>query len=47
MACARKNKKIPHDCKYSHTGPVPEEHDKDTLILTQRNGFGKGVGEIA
>ena len=42
-----KIKKIPHDCKCSHTGYVLEEHNKDTLILTQQNGFGKGVGRIA
>ena len=43
MACARRNKKIPHDCERSHTGYVLREHNKDMLMITQQNGFGKGV----
>ena len=43
MAFTRRNKKIPHDCKRSHTGYVLREHNKDMLILTQRNRFDKGV----
>lgn len=45
MACARRNKKIPYDCERSHTGYVLREHNKDMLMITQQNGFGKGVVE--
>lgn len=41
----RRNKKIPHDCERSHTGYVLREHNKDMLILTQRNRFDKGGSE--
>lgn len=40
---AGKNKKIPHDCKCSHTGYVLREHNKDMLIIAQCAGFDKGV----
>lgn len=43
MVCTRRNKKVPHDCAYSHTGPVLREHNKDMLMITQQNGFDKGV----
>lgn len=41
----RRNKKVPHDCAYSHTGRVLREHNKNVFILTQQNGFDKGVKE--
>lgn len=43
MDCMRRNKKIPHDCERSHTGYVLREHNKDMLMITQQNGFDKGV----
>ena len=39
----RQNKKIPHDCERSHARPVLKEYNKDMLMITQQNGFGKGV----
>lgn len=40
-----KEKKIPHGCGRSHTGPVLKEYNKDIFILAQENEFGKGVAE--
>jgi len=41
----KRNKKIPHDCERSHTGPVLKEHNKDMVIVAQQKGFDKGVAE--
>lgn len=43
MVCMRRNKKIPHDCERSHAGPVLKEYNKDMFMITQQNGFDKGV----